>query len=945
MPPRRPGPCATVRILPLAVLMLAVTTRPSGAEIADAVADRVLGNTDFATAPGLGIGPATFAMPHGVAIDRSVTPNRAFVSDAAYHRILGWADVDALANGAPADLVIGQADFFSFGCNRNPSGSIATSAATTSSLCEPAGLAVDSAGRLYVADTDNCRVLVFDDPFGTDTDADLVIGTTAGACNGTVAEPGRLFLPRGVMVDAADNLWVADTFNCRVLEYDGPVSVTGTDPDRVFGQPNFTTRTCSTFQFPEGLALDSTGRLFVGTPSTVFQFDAALTSDPGWDRQLGTAQCNDGGESSSTTCGPVAVATDAGGRLYVADAGNNRVLGFDLPAAIPQAARVFGQSGFTGASTLFVDECNKGGPSATSLCLRTVQLLTLGGTFTQAADLELDAAGRLYVADGLNHRVLRYDTPLASQAADRVLGHTTMDDVRKPVVTATGPSMAIDDSRFTAVVVDRGGSRLLIYPSLGNTFDVPFGVIGQPDLATTGCNAAGRSAASLCSPAGAFVDGPGNLWVADTGNHRVLRYDAPWFEYDYGQKRYVTKSAADAVYGQATFTTAVCAAGTDGLCGPTSVAVDAGSRVAISDGGNHRIVYHVNPLADAHADLVFGQTTFAGTSCNGPASGTDRLCDPQALTYDGDGNLFVADRGNNRVLRYDDPLLNGGGADAVYGQPDFDSTTCAAGAAGLCAPSGVDVDRGGDLLVADTGNDRVVVYDGPLGDAIADRVFGQPSLDAAGCNAGGRSAASLCAPVSVVTTRSGDALFVGDAGNDRALRYDAPFCIDDFALTPVTRRQKVSKLQKVTLKSRLGAGADDDVLEFKGAVQLLEDDGGVSASDEPLLELTTVSGTVMAERVPSLSNLRATNNGGIWHVPYLEGELDKGIDVFVLKEKSVLGTPQLDKLSFKGRAVGQDLGSFTDPAATFRIRWGSVCFSAALDCKSTARGPRCKPAR
>ncbi len=943
--PRR-GPWILVRVLLVPVLAFPAVSRRASAEIADAVADGVLGHSDFETAPGLGIGPATFAMPRGVAIDRSVTPNRAFVSDGAYHRILGWADVDALVNGAPADLVIGQADFSSFGCNRNPSGSIGTASATPSSLCEPAGLAVDSAGRLYVADTNNCRVLVFDDPFGTDADADLVIGTTAGACNGTVAEPGRLFLPRGVMVDASDNLWVADTFNCRVLEYDGPVSSTGTDPDRVFGQPNFTTRTCSTFQFPEGLALDSTGRLFVGTPSTVFQFDAALTSDPGWDRQLGTAQCNAGGESSSTTCGPVAVATDAGDRLYVADAGNNRVLGFDTPAVVPQAARVFGQNGFTGASTLFVDECNKGGPSATSLCLRKVQLLTLGGTYAQAADLELDATGRLYVADGLNHRVLRYDTPLSSQVAGLVLGHTDATDVRKPVVTATGPSVAIDDSRFTAVVVDRGASRLLIYPSLGGGFDVPLGVIGQPDFATTGCNSGGRSAASLCNPTAASIDGPGNLWVADTGNNRVLRYDAPWFAYDVAQKRYVTKSAADAVYGQATFAAAECAAGTDGLCAPAGVAIDAGSRIAISDGGNHRIVYHVNPLADVHADLVFGQATFAGASCNAAAGGADRLCDPQALAYDDDGNLFVADRGNHRVLRYDDPFLNGGGADAVYGQPDFETAACGAGAGGLCAPSGVDVDRGGNVLVADTGNDRVVVYEDTPGDALADRVFGQPSLEAVGCNSGGRSAASLCAPVSVFTTRSGNELFVGDAGNDRGLRYDAPFCLDDFALTPVTRRQKVSKLRKITLKSRLGAGGADDVLEFKGGAQLLEsDDAGVSASDEPLLQVTTASGTVMAERVPSLSNLRATNNGGIWHLPYLEGELDKGIDVFLLKEKSVFSEPPLDKLTFKGRAVGQDLSNFTESAATFRIRWGSVCFSAGLACKATPRGPTCKPVR
>src|SRR5215470_2502101 len=70
--------------------------------------------------------------PQGVAVDRSVTPNRIYVADAGNHRVLGWGSIAALKDGSPADLVIGQADFLSWAsqCN-NP-------AVTGATLCFPA---------------------------------------------------------------------------------------------------------------------------------------------------------------------------------------------------------------------------------------------------------------------------------------------------------------------------------------------------------------------------------------------------------------------------------------------------------------------------------------------------------------------------------------------------------------------------------------------------------------------------------------------------------------------------------------------------------------------------------------------------------------------------------------------------------------------------------------
>src|SRR5215472_3360591 len=96
---------------------------------ADTGANRVLGQIDFVNN---GINIVTNLgvwTPTAVAVDRSVTPNRLYVADAGNHRVLGWRSIDALKNGSPADLVIGQPDFLSWGSECN------NAAVTGTTLC------------------------------------------------------------------------------------------------------------------------------------------------------------------------------------------------------------------------------------------------------------------------------------------------------------------------------------------------------------------------------------------------------------------------------------------------------------------------------------------------------------------------------------------------------------------------------------------------------------------------------------------------------------------------------------------------------------------------------------------------------------------------------------------------------------------------------------------
>jgi hypothetical protein len=211
----------------------------------------------------------------------------------------------------------------------------------------------------------NSRVLEYDSPFTLDRAADRVFGQdgsfTMASCNGGgTASALTLCKPFGVGVDTSGNLYVADSRNNRVLEYDSPLSTDAT-ADQVFGQAE----------------------------------------------NLTSTKCNIGGlVAAKTLCRPQGVAADPWWNVYIADTGNNRVLAFSSPLATDRRADlVFGQS-----ASFVTSDCNKGGG---------VNRRTLCGP----SGVAVDASGDVFIADSLNHRVLEYDSSLTTDVrADRVFG-------------------------------------------------------------------------------------------------------------------------------------------------------------------------------------------------------------------------------------------------------------------------------------------------------------------------------------------------------------------------------------------------------------------------------------------------------------------------------------------------------------------------------------------
>ena len=123
----------------------------------------------------------------------------------------------ALSNGQAASLVLGQSTFIAN-----------IGAATPTEENIPNGVAFDSGGNLWVADSNNNRVLEYKAPFSTHEAATLVLGQTSLTDNAAAATRTGLAAPEGLAFDSGGNIWVADNGNSRVLEYGGATVTTTT---------------------------------------------------------------------------------------------------------------------------------------------------------------------------------------------------------------------------------------------------------------------------------------------------------------------------------------------------------------------------------------------------------------------------------------------------------------------------------------------------------------------------------------------------------------------------------------------------------------------------------------------------------------------------------------------------------------------------------------------
>ena len=337
------------------------------------------------------------------------------------------------------------------------------------------------------------------------------------------------------------------------------------------------------------------------------------------------------------------------------------------------------------------------------------------------------------VADSNNSRIVLFSVPVTTgQAANVVLGQADFTS-SGGATSATGlnyPIKATADSSGNLWVADCSNSRVVEYKTPFASGMAASVVLGEPDMNTSN---GGTSATALDCPSGLAFDSKGNLWVSDYDNSRIVEFKAP----------FTSGMAASVVLGQADLNSSTCAATATGLCYPyEGLAFDSKGDLFVGDYGNCRIVEYKAPFSTGMAaSIAIGQTDLNSSNCGTTASTMDS---PLGLAFDSKGNLWTGDYTNNRVLEFKSPFTTGMSASLVIGQVDYTSSASTTSAAGLSDPYDVSFDSEGNLYVADYGNSRTMMFSAPFANGMnATTVLGEPDMNT---SAGGSSATTLYYP-------------------------------------------------------------------------------------------------------------------------------------------------------------------------------------------------------
>lgn len=407
-------------------------------------------------------------------------------------------------------------------------------------------------------------------------------------------------------------------------------------------------------------------------------------------------------------------------------------------------------------------------------------------------------------------------TPLAQadqfvngQAADVVLGQPDLVSsgfASRPDRFRGAWDVAIDPTTGKVFVADELNSRVLRFSSeaAARSGSSPEAVFGQPNFNSYSENQGTGAPAinTLKKPRSVEVDHKGRLWVSDTGNHRVLGWFAASFR--------GTGEPADYVFGQSDFESSATGNTASTMENPHGVCADEDDRLWVADRDNNRVLRFDNISAKANgaaADGVLGQSDFGQSGADTTAS---TMFQPYFIDVDDAGRLWVADRDNFRVLRFDDAgdKEKGADADGVLGQPDLTSFFFFGNDEdSFEGPYGVVVDDGGTLWVSDYFNNRVMGFPNaanlPNG-AAATIVLGQPEFEARNQDVDART---VRGPVGL-EVGPGGSLFVADYTFSRVLRF-TPFPTPAAGAPPAAaalaalRMQLLSKAKKLSKKAKV----------------------------------------------------------------------------------------------------------------------------------------------